>query len=84
MLKYLTFMKEFTCIIRGEHSGYRGDKRYNAEVYLLGFVKHTPAFAKDVAWDLEQHLERYMKETNLPERTLIQAQRVLYNLTCNL
>ena len=83
-MDHLIIMKEFAQIIRGEHHAYRGDRRYNGGFFLRTIQNDMPEEAKSIAFDIECNLNSYMDETGLPERTLIQAQRVLYGMTCDL
>lgn len=80
----LNTVKEFAQIVRGEHPGWRGDRRRNGGHFLYIIAKDMPEEAKGLAFDIECNLTDYMKETGLPERTLVQAQRVLFGMTCEL
>lgn len=83
-LNHLDTVKEFAQIVRGEHTGWSGDRRRNGGHFLYIIAKDMPEQAKELAWDIECNLADYIEETGLPERTLVQAQRVLYGLTCDL
>lgn len=84
MLKNIDTVNEFAKIVRGEHAEWRGDRRYNGGFFLYTMRKNSPEKAKDIAFDIECNLDAYIEETGLPERTLEQAQRVLYGFTCQL
>ena len=84
MKEFNNIMVEFAKIMRGEHLDYKGDRRYNGGFFLYSLVKADAVKAKDIAWDIECNIDLYMILTNLPERTLVQAQRVLYGQTCQL
>lgn len=83
-LDHLNTVKEFAQIVRGEHAGWSGDRRSNGGFFLYSIRKDMPEQAKDLAYDIECNMTDYMNETGLPERTLVQAQRVLYGMTCDL
>lgn len=77
-LNHLDTVKEFASIVRGEHPAWSGDRRENGGCFLRTIRNDMPDQAKDLAFDIECNLEDYITETGLPERTLIQAQKVLY------
>jgi len=76
----LSTIKEFASIVRGEHPAWSGDRRENGGCFLRTIRNDMPEQAKDLAFDIECNLADYVEETGLPERTLIQAQKVLFGL----
>lgn len=80
----LNTIKEFASIVRGEHPAWSGDRRENGGFFLRTIRNDMPEQAKDLAFDIECNLADYVEETGLPERTLIQAQKVLYGLWAGL
>jgi hypothetical protein len=79
-INHLDTVNEFASIIRGEHPAYRGDRRENAGFFLRQIRNDMPEQAKQLAFDIECNLNDYIKATGLPERTLVQAQKVLYGI----
>lgn len=77
---HLSIVQEFASIIRGENPAWSGDRRENAGFYLRQINRDMPEYAKAIAYDIECNLNDYIEQTGLPERTLIQAQKVLYGL----
>lgn len=72
-------LKEFASVIRGEHKDWRGDKRANAEQFLLNIRRSTPLAACTFGHDIEENIQAFSDETGLPFRTLHQAANVLCN-----
>jgi hypothetical protein len=81
MLNHHDTMTELAQIIRGQHSGWSGDKRENAGCFLRIIRDDFPEDAKTLAFDIECNSSAYIESTGLPERTLFQASRILFGLT---
>lgn len=79
-INHLDTINEFAAIVRGEHPGWTGDRRENGGAFLRIIRNDMPEAAKELAFDIECNLNDYVAETGLPERTLIQAQKVLFGL----
>ena len=82
MLPNIETVEELAKIVRGEHAGYRGDRRYNGESFLLRKRSDSPAEAQCLGGALRDRHQEYSNATGLPERTLLQASRVLVGDTC--
>ena len=83
-MDHLNTINEFTKIVRGEHQGWSGDRRENGGFFLRTIRNDMPEAARDLAFDIECNLNDYIRLTGLPERTLVQAQRVLYGMTSDI
>lgn len=77
-------LEEFARIVRGEHPGWKGDRRHNGGVFLYERRREDPVAAKALAFALECKMGAFSEATGLPLRTLEQAQRVLDGRTCEL
>jgi len=81
---FLTIVQEFASIVRGLHTGYRGDRRYNGGFFLYEIRYNNPDKATALAIDIDTNLMTYSDISGLPDRTLYQAVNVLFGKTFGL
>lgn len=78
MLDHLETMQEFAKVIRGEHSGWTGDRIANAELFLYRIGTDMPSDAGKLADDLRANAGDFSDNTGLsPDRVRWAANRLI-------
>jgi len=66
MLNTLDTLKEYALIVRGNHTGWSGDRILNGEFFASTIRRDTPEEAARLAADVKANLKDLSDETGLP------------------